>query len=73
MHGGSRLLVYGDGQGDWRDEDREFDGIGCRLWRHRRLGMHSRDLYQLANVLDGVDGGDCDLDPLIELQVSASS
>ena len=73
MHGGSRLLIYGDGEGNWRDEDREVDGIGCRLWRHRRLGMHSRDLNQLADVLDGLDGGDCDLDPLIELQVSASS
>ena len=73
LHGGSRLLIYGDDQGNWRDEDREVDGLGCRLWRHRRLGMHSRDLNQLADVLDGVDGEDCDLDPLIELQVSASS
>ena len=73
LHGGSRLLIFGEDQGHWRDEDREVDGLGCRLWRHRRLGMHSRDLNQLADVLDGVHGGDCDLDPLIELQMSASS
>ena len=72
MHGGSRLLFYGDDQGCWRDEDIEVDGLGCRLWRQGRLGMHARDLNQLADLLDGVDPGDCDLYPLVELHVSAS-
>ncbi len=57
MHGGSRLLFYRDDQGAWRDEDMVVDGLGCRLWRHRRLGMHARDLNQLADVLDGADRG----------------
>ena len=72
MHGGSRLLFYVDDQGSWRDEDIEVDRLGGRLWRHGRLGMHARDLNQLADVLDGLDRGDCNLGPLVELRVSAS-
>ena len=72
MHGRSRLLFYRDDQGRWRDEDIEVDGIGCHLWRHERLGMHARDLNQLADVLDGADQGNRDLGPLFELHESAS-
>ena len=71
-HGGSRLLFYVDDEGRWRDEDIEVDGLGCRLWRHGRLGMHARDLNQLADVLDGLDRGNKDLGPLVELHESAS-
>ena len=72
MHGGSRLLFYRDDKGRWRDEDIEVDGLGCHLWRHGRLGMHARDLNQLADVLDGTDRGNRDLGPLVELHESAS-
>ena len=72
MHGGSRLLFYRDDQGRWRDEDIEVDGLGCHLWRHGRLGMHARDLNQLADVLDGADREDRDLGPLVELHESTS-
>ena len=71
-HGGSRLLFYGDDQRRWRDEDIEIDGLGCRLWRHGRLGMHARDINQLADVLDGADRGDWELGPLVALHESAS-
>ena len=71
-HGGSRLLFFRDDQETWRDEEVVVDGLQCRLWRLGRLGMHARDLNQLADVLDGVDRGDCDLDPLVELHLSAS-
>ena len=66
MHGGSRLLFYRDDQETWRDEEIVVDGLQCRLWRLRRLGMHARDLNQLADVLDGADQGICDLGPLAE-------
>ena len=55
MHGGSRLLFYGCEQGKWHDEDIEVDGLRCTLWTRRRLGMHARDLNQLADVLDKAD------------------
>ena len=72
MHGGSRLLFYRDDQETWRDEEVVVDGLQCRLWRWGRLGMHARDLNQLADVLDGADQGTCDLGPLVELQKAGS-
>ena len=72
MHGGSRLLFYRDDHETWRDEEVVVDGLQCRLWRRGRLGMRARDLNQLADVLDGVDQGTCDLGPLVELQKAGS-
>ena len=71
MHGGSRLLFYDDGQGRWRDGDMVVDGLECRLWGHGRLGMHARDLNQLADVLDRVDRENRDLGTLVGIQGSA--
>ena len=68
MHGGSRLLFYRDYDGRWCDEDAVVDGLGCRLWRQGRLGMHARDLFQLADVFDGVEQGDRDIGSLIALR-----
>ena len=65
MHGGSRLLFYRDDQERWRDEDGVVDGLQCRLWRRGRLGMHARDLNQLADVLEQADRGNCELGPLV--------
>ena len=62
MHGGSRLLFYRDDEGRWRDEDVVVDRLGCRLWCHGRLGMHARDLNQLADVLEDADTGIMSLD-----------
>ena len=72
MHGGSRLLFYRDDEGRWRDEDVVVDGLGCRLWYHGRLGMHARDLNQLADVLEDTDREAWELEPLVELHQSTS-
>ncbi|MCY3844007.1 MAG: hypothetical protein OXH69_10750 [Acidobacteria bacterium] len=50
MYGGSELLFY---RLDERAPDSmRIGNIECRLWRDESLGMHSRDLYKLADVLD---------------------
>ena len=72
MHGGSRLLFYRDDQEAWRDEEVVVDGLQCRMWKWGRLGMHARDLNQLADVLDGADRGDWDFGHLVALYESDS-
>ena len=52
MYGGSRLLFYRADQDTPPDSERSIDGIPCRIWRDKGLGMHSRDLYRLADVLE---------------------
>ena len=52
MYGGSTLLFYDAGEQDYIDGHGELNGVECRVWRHKRLGMHARDLYRLANVLE---------------------
>lgn len=52
MYGGSRLLFYRADQHTPPDSEADIDGMPCRIWRDRSLGMHSRDLYQLADVLE---------------------
>jgi len=51
-YGGSRLLFYRAGQETPPDSEQLIDGIRCRIWRDGGLGMHSRDLYRLADVLE---------------------
>ena len=67
MHGGSRLLFYRDDQEAWRDGEVVVDGLQCRMWKWGRLGMHARDLNQLADVLDGVNRRDWDFGSLVAL------
>ena len=49
-YGGSELFFYR--LDDGAPASVRVDGIECRIWRDDSLGMHSRDLYQLADVLD---------------------
>ena len=56
MYGGNTLLFYGVGEQDYDDAHGELNGVRCRMWRHKRLGMHARDLYLLANVLEEEKG-----------------
>lgn len=51
MYGGNTLLFYGVGEQGPTDGHGALNGVRCRVWRHRRLGMHARDLYLLANRL----------------------
>ena len=52
MHGGNTLLFYGAGEQSPTDGHGTLKGVQCRVWRHRRLGMHARDLYLLADRLE---------------------
>ena len=56
MYGGATLLFYAGGQNDHLDGHGLLNGVECRVWRHKRLGMHTRDLNLLANVLEGGEG-----------------
>ena len=46
------MLFYRVATDTPRDSDLSIDGIDCRLWRDEYVGMHSRDLYRLADLLD---------------------
>ena len=52
MYGGNTLLFYGVGEQEPTDGLGILNGAQCRVWRHRRLGMHARDLYVLADRLE---------------------
>ena len=60
-------MFYGDGEQDSVDDCGILDGVRWRVWRHKRLGMHARDLYRLANVLEK----EKDLETLSALHVVA--
>ena len=51
-YGGNTLLFYGVGEQDPTDGHGTVNGVQCRVWRHRRLGMHARDFYLLADRLE---------------------
>ena len=52
MYGGSTLLFYRADKSTPPDSARNIDGLTCRIWRDDSLGMHSRDLYRLADAFD---------------------
>ena len=51
-YGGKTLLFYADGAKDYIDGRGMLNEVECRVWRHKRLGMHARDLNLLADVLE---------------------
>ena len=55
-YGGATLLFYAEGESDCVDGRGVLTGVECRVWRHKRLGMHARDLNFLANVLESREG-----------------
>ena len=59
MYGGATLLFYAEGQNDYVDGRGVLNGVECRVWRHKRLGMHARDLNLLADVLEDSEGLAC--------------
>ena len=61
MYGGSELLFYRADENSPPDSTVEIDGIECRIWRDGKLGMHSRDLFLLA---DAIETGWDDFEPL---------
>ena len=65
MYGGNTLLFYSAGEQDYIDGHGMLNGVECRLWRHKRLGMHARDLNLLANVLESEASFGCLSDVLL--------
>ena len=55
MYGGNTLLFYRAGEAHPPDGEATIDGLECKVWSTGRLGMHARDLYQLANALEVPD------------------
>lgn len=55
MYGGGRLLFYRVREPP-PDGETEIDGLACRVWSSGRLGLHARDLYRLADVLEDGTG-----------------
>ena len=51
MHGGQSLLFYRADEDHPDDGDAVIEGLECKVWYAGRLGMHSRDLYLLADAL----------------------
>ena len=52
MYGGRTHLFYADGGQEYNDGKGVLNGVECRVWREKRLGMHARDLNQLADTLE---------------------
>ena len=52
MYGGSELLFYRADGNTPGEAVTNIDGLDCRIWRDARLGMHSRDLYGLADTIE---------------------
>ena len=52
MYGGNVLLFYRAGREHPEDGETVIDGLECKVWYARSLGMHPRDLFLLAGVLE---------------------
>ena len=52
MYGGNVLLFYRAGEAHPEDGETVIDGLECKVWHDGKLGMHPRDLYLLADVLE---------------------
>ena len=51
-YGGSKNLFYPSEENEHSDGITEIDGIECEIWLARRIRLHARDLYFLADVLE---------------------
>ncbi len=58
MYGGNTLLFYRDSGKSLLDGRRVIDGLECRVWSRERRGLHSRDLYLLADALECAGKGE---------------
>ena len=52
MYGGNVLLFYRAGREPPQDGETVIDGLECKVWCAGSLGMHPRDLFRLAEVLE---------------------
>ena len=58
MYGGNTLLFYRGNHSGTPEETIELDGVECKVWKNKRLGLHTRDLYLLANALESERQGE---------------
>ena len=58
MYGGNTLLFYRVGGQEFLDGETHLDGLECRIWSKRRMGLHSRELNRLADALDAATKGE---------------
>ena len=58
MYGGNTLLFYRDGRQGVLDGETIIDGLECRVWSKGRMGLHSRELNQLADALEAAINGE---------------
>ena len=56
MYGGTVLLFYRVGEEHPEDGETVIDGLECKVWYAGNLGMHPRDLYLLAGILEAPGG-----------------
>ena len=52
MYGGNVLLFYRACREHPEDGEVVIDGLECKVWYVGRLGMHPRDLFLLADILE---------------------
>ena len=52
MYGGKTLLFYTEDGRTFQDGLTVIYGLECKIWYKERLGLHTRDLYILADALD---------------------
>ena len=52
MYGGNVLLFYRAGGEHPEDGETVIDGLKCKVWYAGSLGMHPRDLFLLADILE---------------------
>ena len=64
MYGGSTLLFYDATDSQPRDGIEDIASIECRVISEEEVGLHTRDLDRLADVLEAVDTGATPLEPL---------
>lgn len=57
MYGGSKFLYYGASETRRRDGVHVISGIECHVAIDDFIGIHTRDLEKLADLLDQVDAG----------------
>ena len=57
MYGGNTLLFYRDGRREFSDGEQFIEGLECKVWSNRRMGLHPRELNHLADALEAEGSG----------------
>ena len=71
MCGGNSYLFYNDEGQHISEGSANLDGLECRIYSQRRISLKSRDLYLLADALEGSSRGSNQFGSLPGLQLTA--